>query len=133
MNEIRIGSRGDTLVLSPDESTGYITVRLESGRLRSETRPRDQYDLRGLADYVADLADAALVGWEGAKGWESLEGDIRLQASLRQGHVTINATLREERVDPANHGWSAQLDITVDPGEELRQYASQARHLLEAV
>jgi hypothetical protein len=131
MYEVRIGSRGDSLVLSPDEFADSISVTLESGRLHAETRPRERYDLRGLAGYFADLAETAMAGWEGTKTWESLEGDIRLESRLRQGHLTINAELRDERVEPANDGWSAHLDITVDLGEELRQYASHVRNLLE--
>lgn len=132
VDEVRIGSRGDSLVLSIDELGESISVTLRSGRLLAETLPRDRYDLRGLAAYLADLAETAGVGWEGTKVWESLEHDIRLESTLRDGRVTINAVLRDDRVLPANDGWSAHLDITVDPGEELRLCATQVWHLLEA-
>lgn len=132
MSEVRIGSRGDSLVLSLEGFADSISVTLVSSRLRAETRPRDRYDLQDLASYLADLAETAMSGWEGAKTWESIEGDIRLESTLRKGRLTIRAALRGERVAPANDGWCAKLDITVDSGEELRHYASQARNLLES-
>lgn len=130
MGDVRIGSRGDSLVLRQDDSVDTITIALESDRLSATTHARDHYDLRGLIEFIADLADGAPGGWEGAPAWESIEGDIRLEAACNAGHVTITAQLRDERPDPANSGWTARLAITVDPGEELRQIASDAWHLL---
>lgn len=130
MEEVRIGSRGDSLGLAVDEYAGSITVRVESRRLCAETRPRDRYDLHGLAAYLTDLSETAMDGWEGARAWESLEGDVGLEASLRNGRVNITATLRSERVTAGNGGWSVRLDITVDPGEELRQCASSTKRLI---
>lgn len=69
--------------------------------------------------------------WVGPKTWESLEGDIRLVAGQAAGRVTITASLREARLDPINDGWSARLDITLDPGEELRQCASDVAAFLQ--
>lgn len=130
MGDVHIGSRGDPLVLRQDDSEDTITVALESGRLSATTRPRDHYDLRGLTDFISELAGGAPSGWEGVLVWESLEGDIRLKAACNASHVTITAQLRDERADPANSGWTARLNITVDPGVELRQAASDTWHLL---
>ena len=113
-----------------DEVAQFVTLALESGRLYAETAPRDFWDLRGLVDYFVDLANTALAGWSGAKDWESLEHDVELNARCRAGYVTLTALLRDARAEPSNDGWSAQLDITLDPGEELRQAASDALELL---
>jgi len=133
MNTVRVGSRGDSLVLQQDDVNESITLKLQSDRLSAATQPRDYYDLRGLADYLIDLADTALTGWSGTKDWESLEHDVQLRARCLAGHVTLTAWLRDARAEPANEGWTAQLDITLDPGEELRQAASDARYLLGSV
>jgi len=118
------------LLLRRDEVARFVTLALESGRLHAETAPRDPWDLRGLVDYFVDLANTALAGWSGTKDWESLEHDVELSARCRAGHITLTARLRDARAEPSSDGWSAQLDITLDPGEELRQAASGALELL---
>ena len=127
---MRIGSRGDSLVLAVDEYAGSVTMRVESRRLCAETRPRDRHGLHGLAPYLTDLSETAMDGWEGARAWESLEGDVRLETGLRNGRVNMTATLRSENVAAGNDGWNVRLDITVDPGEELRQCASSTDRLI---
>ncbi|WP_461110008.1 DUF6228 family protein [Tessaracoccus terricola] len=62
--------------------------------MSAASRPRDGFDLRGLAEYFADLAEHALSVWEGHKQWESLEGDIRLVARCRDGHHHHCSTAR---------------------------------------
>jgi len=94
--------------------------------------PRDHYDLRGLADYLVDLANNAMAGWSGAKEWDSLEGDIHLRARCRAGHITLSARLSDNRTDRSNEGWIVQLEITLDPGEELRQAANDLSELLSS-
>ena len=96
MEEVRIGSRGDSLLLAADEQAGSITVLVESRRLRAETRTLDRFVLRGLTTYLTDLAGTAMEGWDGVRTWESLEGDVRLEASLRGGRVTIEVTLAQQ-------------------------------------
>lgn len=130
MNAVRLGSRGDSLMLQQDEIAQAVILTLQSGRLSASTQPRDHYGLRGLPTYFIDLAATALTGWTGSKDWESLEHDVELRAKCRAGHVTITARLHETRTEPANDGWTVQLDITLDPGEELRQAASDVRSLL---
>ncbi|WP_461110050.1 hypothetical protein [Tessaracoccus terricola] len=44
--------------------------------------------------------------------------------------ITITAQLLDQRVEPDNDGWSVQLDITLDPGEELLQAATEVHQLL---
>ena len=84
MGDVHIGSRGDSVVLRQDDSADTITVALESGRLSATTRPRDHDDLRGLTDFVSELAGGTPSGWEGVLVWESLEGDIRFEAAYKR-------------------------------------------------
>ncbi len=110
---------------------GSFLVALESGRLSAALPPRDHYDLCGFADFVTDLADRALDGWRGAKRWVSLERDIDVEATSRGGHITLAVKLSEQRTEPDNDGWSVRLDITLDPGEELRDASREVRGLLQ--
>ena len=93
MVEVRIGTRGDSLLLATDAPDLPISVTLESARLRAGTKPRDCFDLRGLPAYMADVAGTAMSEWVGPKTWESLEGDIRLVAGQAAGRDTITASL----------------------------------------
>lgn len=130
MTEVRVGTRGDSLVIERAASARGLIVTLQSDGLLAASRPRDDYDLRGLADYFADLAAHAPADSDERKQWESLEGDIQLVARCRDRHVTITALLRHQRVDPGNDGWNVQLDIDLDPGEELLQAVSDVQNLL---
>ena len=42
MDDVRIGSRGGSLVLVPHEEDVSVMVRLEAERLSAFTRPRDR-------------------------------------------------------------------------------------------
>jgi hypothetical protein len=64
-------------------------------------------------------------GWEGARGWESVEGDLRLVARHEFAHVRLTVTLRLQRFEWGNDGWSASADITLDPGEQLSRAARE--------
>lgn len=132
MDHVRIGSRGDSLILVPHEEDDSVTVRLETDRLSASTRPRDRYDLRRLPAYFAELAARSRTGWAGSRHWESLEGDIRLTATYQDRRVVLGVRLHDGRTEPANQGWVARLDVTLDPGEELRQAATDVWHLLGA-
>lgn len=132
MDDVRIGSRGGSLVLVPHEEDVSVMVRLEAERLSAFTRPRDRYDLRGLPEYFEELAARSVTGWQRSQDWESLEGDIRITATCQDRRVVLGVQLRNECAEPANQGWVAHLDVTLDPGEELRQTATDVWHLLEA-
>lgn len=110
---------------------GSFSVALESGRLAAALLPRDHYDLCGFADFMTDLAGGALEGWRGIKRWVSLERDIEVAATSRGGHITLAVKFIERRSEPDNDGWRVHLDITLDPGEELREAAREVRSLLQ--
>jgi hypothetical protein len=68
-------------------------------------------------------------GWEGVRIWGSLEGELKIDASHRYGHVQLRVTLREARVNWGNDGWTATGDLTIDPGEQLSQIAEEIKLL----
>jgi hypothetical protein len=70
-------------------------------------------------------------GWEGAREWRSLEGEMAIDARHDgRGHVAIGVTLRRARESYADDAWSARVVFTVDAGEEMTRLASDVRDLL---
>ena len=61
--------------------------------------------------------------------WESIEGDLRIEARHQYGHVQLRVTLRRARADWGNEGWSATGDLTIEPGEQLTEVAQDVRRL----
>ena len=88
------------------------------------TRP----DLRTLADFFQKQADDWR-GWAETRRWESLEGDLGVEARHLYGHVQLGVTMRRVRSDWDNHGWTATGDLTIEPGEQLTQIAKGVRSL----
>jgi hypothetical protein len=78
-------------------------------------------------DGVANLFEAMATewrGWDGVKGWESLEGDLEVAAQHdRLGQITVRITLRHN-LPPE---WEARADLTIDPGEQLEVAARDLR------
>lgn len=67
----------------------------------------------GLPAFCRGLADSWR-GWEGTRQWNSLEGQLNLDAeSDRLGHVTVRASVRPS-AHP--HTWSAALSLSFDSG-----------------
>lgn len=59
--------------------------------------------------------------------YESLEGDLRLEAAHTGSHVELAFTLQ----DPSFHdSWSVRGKLTVNPGEELREVSEDLIDLL---
>jgi hypothetical protein len=63
-------------------------------------------------------------GWNGQRAWESLEGDLAIEARHEYGHVQLRVTLRAEGRGWGNRGWRAGADLTLDAGEQLSQVAA---------
>jgi hypothetical protein len=83
-----------------------------------------------LADFFDGLADDWR-GWTGVRHWESVEGDLKLEAEHIHGHVRLRVIVRRPVADWGNDGWSATGDLRVDPGEQLTQIAKNVRSLSE--
>jgi hypothetical protein len=84
----------------------------------------------GLPEFFGELA-VDWRGWDGPRGWNSREDDLRLTCHHdRIGHVVIEVTL--DRLPPHEWhrpGWTATASVVVDPGA-LQVIAVALHHLL---
>jgi hypothetical protein len=78
-----------------------------------------------LLHYFEGLADHWR-GWDGVKSYDSLEGDLRLEAT-HDGHVHLRVRLRNH-IDPTD--WIVEGEVTIDAGEELSRIVSDLRAAL---
>ncbi len=78
--------------------TQYLSVTLEGIDLRATRRVYAGYDegFAKLARYFNALA-TDWRGWNGSRYYESIEGDLRIQAT-HDGHVNLRVLLRESAV-----------------------------------
>ena len=68
-------------------------------------------------------------GWSGAKVWESLEGECRLEMSHdRKGHVTLRVRLHRSFGGP--DPWCVDTEISLEAGQ-LDAIAAEAHRLWE--
>jgi hypothetical protein len=82
-------------------------------------------DAKGVVRLFAEAA-RDWRGWQGAKVWESLEGELRLEMTIdRSGHVTF----RVQMWSTFKHDeWRLDTRIGLDAGS-LEALASEARRL----
>ena len=83
----------------------------------------------GFGDFLSSLDDdmQSNGGWEGTKGWSSLEGELELSAeSDSLGHTTLVATLKSGHYDL---DWELKIGLTLD----AIQLQSTARTALAAL
>lgn len=133
---VRIGSasRGLLLAWAPLASTvEEVNATLVDQGL-SASRPVYHGYTNGFRDLVLffEEIEREWRGWNGDRTWESLEGDLRIEARHAHGHVQLRVTLRHLVPDWGRSGWSATADLTVDPGEELSQIVRDLRALAPA-
>ncbi len=129
-----IGHFRNSLVFSgPDEAVNvpaqYLGVSIEGPDLRASRQVYEGRDggFSSLAGYFADLA-ANWRGWHGSRDYESIEGDLRIQAT-QDGHVVLRVTLWETAVP---EGWRAEADVRLDAGEPLSAAANGVAALVRA-
>src|SRR5262249_40761466 len=69
-------------------------------------------------------------GWDGVRTWESLERDLRIDATHDgQGHVNLRFVVRGPRgYEP--DAWEASVVVTVDAGEDMRSLVAELDSLL---
>ncbi|WP_310166142.1 DUF6228 family protein [Arthrobacter sp. BE255] len=65
-------------------------------------------------------------GWSGRKTYESLEGDLVLNAE-HDGHIRLSFTLSQVS---KLQGWTLTAEVTLDPGEELAVVAQELELIL---
>jgi len=135
MPRVRIGEEGVCLLLTPDvdlvsRPPEVVVAELELPGLVASVRVVTNYatGFSDLVDFFGGLA-ADWRGWTGVRRWESIEGDLRIDALHKYGHVQLRVTLRRSRADWGNDGWSATGDLTIEPGEQLTQIAEDVKRL----
>lgn len=79
-----------------------------------------------MAAYFADLA-ANWRGWEGSRDYESIEGDLRIEAT-HDGHVNLHVALREPTVP---EGWRVETVVRLEAGEALTAAATEVAGLVK--
>lgn len=128
---VQIGSKTEFLRLTsrgfspPDE----LEVELRGDGLRAQVAVTHRSSGFGdLAGFATELA-RDWRGWSGSRDWTSLEGDLRIEARHEHGHVPLRATLRRYGAGRDNEGWTARVDLVLEPGEQLTQIASELRAL----
>lgn len=134
MFPVAVGSEHQRLTLTPDVAVGgvpqFLVAELQLDGLTASARVAHNY-ATGFADLAEffDLLERDWRGWQGVRNWESLEGDLRIDASHEFGHVRLRIHLRRGRLDWGNDGWTATGDVTIEAGEQLSQVARDIRTL----
>lgn len=107
----------------------YLSATLEGPDLRASRQVYEGYDegFTSLARYFKDLA-ADWRGWNGSRDYESIEGDLRLQAT-HDGHVNLRVLLWEPTVPT---GWRVEAELRLDAGEALSAAADDIAYLVRA-
>ncbi|AIG79137.1 Hypothetical protein AJAP_31575 [Amycolatopsis japonica] len=134
MIQARIGSDHDFLRLTADGfddgAPQYLLAELRLQGLSASVQVVHHY-----ATGFADLAEFFQQhvndwrGWDGVRTWESLERDLKIDASHQYGHVQLRVTIQRFQPDWGNDGWPATGDLTIEPGEQLSQIAQEVKAL----
>lgn len=83
-------------------------------------------DAFGVADLFAQAA-REWKGWDGAKVWQSIEGELQLELSHdRRGHVRLRVRLRSDA--GGADSWRHEAEIELDAGQ-LEALALRAKTL----
>jgi hypothetical protein len=112
---------------------GYIrsfTVELTDDGLSATTSATNAaHDLTELSAFLQTLADDWR-GWGGTRTWQSMEGELRLDASHDGKRlVTLRITVGP-RTTYGSAPWSASAVFHVEPGEQMQTIASQLAVML---
>jgi hypothetical protein len=119
--EIGTSSRGLVLAWAPTSSTVEDVNAVLTDEGLSASRPVYHGYPSGFRDLVQffEEMERDWRGWDGDRTWKSLEGDLRIAARHEYGHVQFSITLRHVVAGWDRSGWSATVDVSVDPGEQL--------------
>lgn len=107
----------------------YLSVTIQGPDLRASRQVYDGHDegFTSFASYFADLT-ANWRGWAGSRHYESIEGDLRIQAT-HDGHVNLSVLLWESSVP---EGWRVEANVRVEAGEALTAAAADLAELVRA-
>lgn len=102
---------------SGEPESVLVSVELQDLTARREVAAHYGNGFDDLAVFFHDLA-SHWSGWEGAKSYRSLEGDLQLRAEHTGSHVELGFVLQDPSFPET---WSVRSRITLDAGEELAQ------------
>jgi hypothetical protein len=134
MPDVKIGTDDKHLMLTPldpmDAPPQFLTAELHLDGLTASVAVVHNYasGFQDLADFFEQQAQDWR-GWEGVRKWESLEGDLGIEARHEHGHVQLRVTVRKVLPNWGNNGWRATGDLTIDPGEQLTRVAADVKTL----
>src|SRR5262249_11621560 len=78
----------------------------------------------GIVAWAADLAESYR-GWDGARIWESLEHDLRIDATHDgPGHVSLRFLIRGPRGHDRG-AWEASIVVTLDAGQDMQRLVAE--------
>jgi hypothetical protein len=129
MPDVKIGTDDKCLLLIPrdpmDAPPQALVAELHLDGLIASAVVVHHYasGFQDLAEFFAQHAQDWR-GWEGVREWNSLEGDLKIEARHEYGHVQLRVTVRKALPDWGNDGWVATGDLTIDPGEQLTHIAA---------
>lgn len=134
METVVIGDAGRTLVPSDPQFHGalpadYLSVAVTGPDMSATRQVYAGWDggFTALAAFFSGLADQWR-GWEGQRVFESIEGDLRIQAA-HDGHVSLRVLLWESTVPD---GWRVEAAVRLDAGEALSRAAQDVAALVRA-
>lgn len=97
----------------PDRPLERFKVRLELPDLSAVQRVYAFAESTSPASLFSAMA-ASWRGWQGSMKWESLEGELRLRATIdRAGHVFLRVELRN---GPEDGGWTVAGTVRTEAG-----------------
>jgi hypothetical protein len=109
----------------------YFTAELSLKTMRAEVRVY-AYGAQGLASLFEDMA-REWRGWSGTKGWDSLEGEIKLAATHDGlGHIAL-----EVEMGPPSEEWRARGTIMLEagaldlPARRLTRFLAASRSVMD--
>ena len=131
MAEVRLGSGANRLVLDvrgpADRYADAVLVTLLAPGLSASLVVHAFDDYLGILVGFVDELERSFRGWVGERTYESFEGDLRIVATHVGSAVRLQVRLlsNKERLP-----WTAQADVFLEPGEELRRAARDVADLI---
>lgn len=109
-----------------DSDFGHIVAEIRADGL---TCDHAALSLRGdgLALFLASLV-ADWTGWAGTRRWESLRGELSIEASHR-GHA-VELLFIAKQGEPLD-AWQLRLPVHVNPGEPLSRLAAASVRVIK--
>ncbi|ASW54873.1 DUF6228 family protein [Plantactinospora sp. KBS50] len=83
----------------------------------------------GIVAWADSLAES-FHGWDGVRTWQSLERDLRIDATHDgRGHVSLRFVIRgPQGYEPG--AWEASVVVTLDSGEDMRRLVAELAELV---